>query len=132
MQAEHCHYCNASGRHARMTWDHIVPKARGGKDNFWNRVRACEKCNQAKGCEMPTCHCPKCSEAVERHPDAWLGPIDQKPRQIVRFEADRCPDCGDPTLTPLKCPWCRNTGIQQAPKSVPHLRWTALVDSRAA
>ena len=29
--------------------DHIIPKSRGGRDNFKNLIAACQDCNQAKG-----------------------------------------------------------------------------------
>lgn len=46
----HCAYCGRpfSGKKARRTQDHIVPRILGGKDGF-NRVAACLQCNQDKG-----------------------------------------------------------------------------------
>lgn len=40
-----CGYCGAYAD----TVDHIVPKARGGRDTWLNTVAACDRCNQAKG-----------------------------------------------------------------------------------
>ncbi len=39
-----CFYC---GRTTKLSWDHIVPQAKGGKD-FCNLTRACRKCNSKK------------------------------------------------------------------------------------
>lgn len=42
-----CQYCGA--REAPMTVDHVIPKTRGGKDEWTNLVCACVKCNNKKG-----------------------------------------------------------------------------------
>lgn len=41
-----CQYCGARGD---LTFDHIVPRARGGRTNWENVVAACSKCNLKKG-----------------------------------------------------------------------------------
>lgn len=56
-----CQYC-ATKRD--LTIDHVVPKARNGKDTWTNLVTACKKCNAKKGeqtpeeAEMPLRHRP--------------------------------------------------------------------------
>ena len=42
-----CAYCGQYG--VRLTIDHIVPKARGGKSTFENCVASCKPCNTKKG-----------------------------------------------------------------------------------
>lgn len=42
-----CVYCGKRGM--RLTIDHIVPKARGGKSTFENCVASCKPCNTKKG-----------------------------------------------------------------------------------
>lgn len=42
-----CVYCGE--KKIRLTLDHIVPKARGGKSTFENCVAACRECNNKKG-----------------------------------------------------------------------------------
>ena len=42
-----CVYCGVSN--VRLTIDHIVPKAKGGKSTFENTVAACKPCNNKKG-----------------------------------------------------------------------------------
>lgn len=49
-----CAYCGVKG--VRLTIDHIVPKAKGGKSTFENTVASCKPCNNKKGCKS-------CSEA---------------------------------------------------------------------
>lgn len=61
-----CHYCHVA---AAPTRDHIVPRARAGKDIAWNIVRACRKCNAKKADDMPTCECDWCQAALFR----WLS-----------------------------------------------------------
>ena len=45
-----CQYC---GRRSYLTVDHVLPKSRGGKDNWENLTTACEKCNVKKGDRTP-------------------------------------------------------------------------------
>lgn len=42
-----CQYCGASGKD--MTIDHVIPKYRGGKEEWENLVCACHRCNAKKG-----------------------------------------------------------------------------------
>lgn len=41
-----CQYCGARGN---LTFDHVVPRARGGRTSWSNVVAACTSCNFAKG-----------------------------------------------------------------------------------
>jgi 5-methylcytosine-specific restriction endonuclease McrA len=41
-----CQYCGAKGD---LTFDHVVPRARGGVTSWENVVAACAKCNLRKG-----------------------------------------------------------------------------------
>jgi len=46
-----CQYC---GRHnSSMTIDHIIPRSRGGKNQWDNVVTACIRCNNLKGNKTP-------------------------------------------------------------------------------
>lgn len=42
-----CAYCGVDN--VRLTIDHIVPKAKGGKSTFENCVASCKPCNSRKG-----------------------------------------------------------------------------------
>ena len=48
-----CQYC--SGRFAveDLTFDHVIPRSRGGLTSWGNVVTACSICNLAKGSRMP-------------------------------------------------------------------------------
>lgn len=46
-----CQYCGTKTE--KLTLDHVVPKANGGKRVFENIVAACFECNQAKGDKLP-------------------------------------------------------------------------------
>lgn len=46
-----CQYCTKSG--SDMTIDHIIPKSRGGRDEWENVVVACHHCNVKKGSRTP-------------------------------------------------------------------------------
>lgn len=41
-----CQYC---GSHGEMTFDHVIPRARGGRTTWENVVAACSPCNLRKG-----------------------------------------------------------------------------------
>jgi len=49
-----CYYCRQPMKRSgtkeprSMTWDHLMPKCRGGGGGD-NRVRCCRKCNNEKG-----------------------------------------------------------------------------------
>lgn len=44
-----CQYCGKKFGWGELTYDHLVPRSRGGKTNFWNIVAACKPCNAKKG-----------------------------------------------------------------------------------
>lgn len=44
-----CQYCGKKGKMKDFTFDHVVPKARGGKTNWENIVTCCIPCNRDKG-----------------------------------------------------------------------------------
>ncbi len=44
-----CQYCGGGFRTEELTFDHIVPKSRGGRTLWDNVVTACEPCNLKKG-----------------------------------------------------------------------------------
>lgn len=46
-----CQYCGHKA--TDLTIDHIIPKSRGGTDNWENLVAACHKCNNRKGNRTP-------------------------------------------------------------------------------
>jgi hypothetical protein len=46
-----CGYCGVHhANHTLLSRDHIVPKSKGGKDDWTNVVTACKPCNQRKDC----------------------------------------------------------------------------------
>ena len=44
-----CQYCGACGPNVELEIDHIIPVARGGKDEMNNLKTACFDCNRGKG-----------------------------------------------------------------------------------
>ena len=49
-----CQYCAKHFGADKLTIDHIVPRSRGGKNEWLNLVTACKKCNQKKGNKTPS------------------------------------------------------------------------------
>jgi hypothetical protein len=44
-----CAYCGNRFTHKELSRDHILARARGGRDTWMNCVTACRECNQEKG-----------------------------------------------------------------------------------
>jgi 5-methylcytosine-specific restriction endonuclease McrA len=44
-----CQYCNGDFATSELTFDHVVPKSRGGRTSWQNVVTACSPCNLRKG-----------------------------------------------------------------------------------
>lgn len=44
-----CQYCGAQPPLNQLTYDHVIPRSKGGKTDFPNIVSACKKCNTKKG-----------------------------------------------------------------------------------
>ncbi len=49
----HCQYCGESHNTKDLTFDHVIPKSRGGRTSWTNIVTACRPCNTIKGHKMP-------------------------------------------------------------------------------
>jgi 5-methylcytosine-specific restriction endonuclease McrA len=48
-----CQYCGAQKSINDLTYDHIVPRSRGGRTNWLNIATACTPCNTKKGNRTP-------------------------------------------------------------------------------
>lgn len=48
-----CQYCGAKRPIAELTYDHVVPRAQGGKTVWSNIVTCCEDCNRRKANRTP-------------------------------------------------------------------------------
>ncbi len=48
-----CQYCASGFKTHELTFDHVIPRSRGGRTNWENIVAACQCCNTRKGNGMP-------------------------------------------------------------------------------
>ncbi len=48
-----CQYCDERFPTQELTFDHVIPRSRGGGTNWENVVTACSDCNLRKGNKMP-------------------------------------------------------------------------------
>lgn len=48
-----CQYCRRQMSAHRLTFDHVVPRSRGGPTTWQNITTACKTCNQKKGNRTP-------------------------------------------------------------------------------
>ena len=52
-----CQYCNQRLPTPQLTFDHVIPRSRGGRTSWGNVVAACSRCNLKKGNRLPAeCH----------------------------------------------------------------------------
>jgi len=48
-----CQYCDFKRPAPELTFDHVIPRARGGRTSWENVVTACGACNLRKGSKLP-------------------------------------------------------------------------------
>jgi 5-methylcytosine-specific restriction endonuclease McrA len=48
-----CQYCGDGRSASELTFDHVVPRSRGGRTSWSNVVTACTCCNLTKGSRLP-------------------------------------------------------------------------------
>ena len=48
-----CQYCGKKHNRQDLTFDHVMPKSRGGKTNWHNIVTSCHTCNNKKADRTP-------------------------------------------------------------------------------
>jgi len=49
-----CQYCGEHSKTHELTFDHVVPRSKGGRTSWGNIVAACRGCNLKKGGSMPS------------------------------------------------------------------------------
>jgi len=49
-----CQYCGDSFKTHDLTFDHVIPRSKGGRTNWENIVAACQCCNTKKGSKLPS------------------------------------------------------------------------------
>jgi hypothetical protein len=48
-----CAYCGGKFRSSELEMEHVLPRSRGGTNDWRNLVSACRSCNARKGCATP-------------------------------------------------------------------------------
>jgi len=48
-----CQYCGTSFEHKELTYDHVIPRSKGGQTEWTNVVTCCTSCNLKKGGRTP-------------------------------------------------------------------------------
>lgn len=48
-----CQYCNKALPMPQLNYDHVVPRSKGGKTDWFNVVTSCLKCNATKAARTP-------------------------------------------------------------------------------
>lgn len=65
-----CQYCGVRYRTTDLTFDHVIPKSRGGYTAWDNIVTACQCCNIMKGNKIPR-ECGMYPRVVPRQPTVF-------------------------------------------------------------
>jgi 5-methylcytosine-specific restriction endonuclease McrA len=65
-----CQYCGKRGSAVELTFDHVVPRSRGGRTEWGNIVMACSACNAKKADRTPK----EAGMKLRKHPERprWL------------------------------------------------------------
>lgn len=48
-----CQYCGDEYKTSQLTFDHVIPRCKGGRTTWDNIVTACRRCNTIKGSRLP-------------------------------------------------------------------------------
>lgn len=65
-----CQYCGISQSTSDLTFDHVVPRSKGGRTNWTNVVAACGPCNLRKANKLPN-HCGMHPLSTPQAPSVW-------------------------------------------------------------
>ena len=65
-----CQYCNGRRVTQELTFDHVIPRAKGGRTSWENVVTACGPCNLRKGSKMPR-ECGMIPQLEPRRPTGY-------------------------------------------------------------
>jgi 5-methylcytosine-specific restriction endonuclease McrA len=65
-----CQYCTDAMPAHDLTFDHVIPRSRGGRTTWENVVTACGPCNLRKGSKLPR-ECHMFPVQTPRQPTSW-------------------------------------------------------------
>ncbi len=65
-----CQYCAETHPTPELTFDHVIPRSRGGRTTWDNVVTACGPCNLRKGNRLPR-ECRMHPHQAPRQPTSW-------------------------------------------------------------
>ena len=65
-----CQYCEQKRNAPELTFDHVIPRARGGRTSWENVVTACGSCNLRKGSKLPR-ECNMIPRMTPRRQTSW-------------------------------------------------------------
>ncbi len=71
-----CQYCGEGSPAPELTFDHVIPRSRGGRTNWENVVTACQTCNLRKGNRLPA-------------PGAYASQAKSVPAEHIRAPGER-------------------------------------------
>lgn len=81
-----CQYCGEQKRTHELTFDHVLPRSRGGRTEWENIVMACEPCNARKADRTPR----EAGMALRKTPQrpSWLPTFNMTLHQILNIPAE--------------------------------------------
>lgn len=66
-----CQYCGGTFTGAELTFDHVIPRSKGGGTDWWNIASACNDCNRKKG-----------------NNEHWISPLGKKGPLLKPYKPD--------------------------------------------
>lgn len=81
-----CQYCGERKPTQELTFDHVIPRSRGGKTEWTNIVMACESCNSVKADKTPREAKMKLRKAPYR--PTWLPVFNLTLQQVLQVPAE--------------------------------------------
>lgn len=96
-----CAYCGARAPSVSLVLDHVMPVARGGRNEPDNLVTSCDRCNAGKRDSEPPCRAP-----VRRPPLEPVVELEWCPRCLRRWAGEEFHNA--PGRLSARVRWCGN------------------------
>jgi 5-methylcytosine-specific restriction endonuclease McrA len=97
-----CQYCGARGD---LTFDHVVPRTRGGRTSWENVVAACSKCNLRKGSRSLKQSGLNLRKPIRKPQAEELRNLGESSHRVIYMKAGLIFCIGMPSLRPRPSSW---------------------------
>jgi hypothetical protein len=131
-----CQYCGAAAPDVLLVVDHLLPVAKGGKNNLLNLVTACQPCNAGKSDRTLD---DQSALAKQRDQLTELGERREQLEMMIRWKEGMC-DLRDTAVVKMAEHWSRlargyslnEVGLQQLRKLAGKYQASEIMDAMVA